>query len=117
MKSSGVVLPILNVKLTSLTSSLSLSFRLGAAIATLDIAYLKCKIPGVNLQGLTFASPRAGTKEFAESIPSFTNVINGQDLIPDVPPKSFGYYHSAGEVWINPANSDTVFNCPGVSSE
>ncbi len=70
---------------------------LGAALATLVVAQLR--LENEIIQGLyTFASPRVGDREFAQyfntdfGFKTF-RVVNKNDLIPRIPPRSLRYRH------------------------
>ncbi|PWN43483.1 alpha/beta-hydrolase [Ceraceosorus guamensis] len=91
---------------------------LGAALATLDSAYLRCNLPDVPLQTTVLGLPRVGNSKFADSIDRLHNgtfhyLVNGQDPVPHIPFRQLSYEHPTGEVWINPANENEALSCPG----
>lgn len=95
---------------------------LGAAIASLDYAYLTCQLQGTSVSSIVFGQPRTGNQVYANSMPSYTHIVNGKDPIPHLPPVApsytfNGYWHAPGEVWINPANGYAAVNCPGEENQ
>ncbi|KDN37260.1 alpha/beta-hydrolase [Tilletiaria anomala UBC 951] len=83
---------------------------LGAAIAALDSAYFSCH--GVDATTIIFGQPRTGNYVFSQSL-NLQHVNNGKDPVPHLPPHGDDYWHSPGEVWISPANSNSLVACPG----
>ena len=72
---------------------------LGAALATLAAArrFVEGKIPPAALY--TFGSPRVGTTEFIRAFPPtflHCRVVNDQDIVPTVPPRTLNIYHHVG---------------------
>jgi uncharacterized protein (DUF433 family) len=78
---------------------------LGGALATLNALEFKERHPKLNVQLITFASPRVGNQEFAnyvnEQIPRIHRWVQENDLVSRLPPISFGYQHTKGEIWWN----------------
>ena len=73
------------------------SNSLGGALATLAVAELRENLP---ISGLyTFGSPRVGKDDFVRQLESNNfgkrtfRVVNGNDLVPRVPPSLQGYHH------------------------
>jgi len=97
---------------------------LGAAISSLQAAFLKEKIGNtaeITVRG--YGLPRVGNLEWAEYVETILGVGNqflhmhvGKDPVPTVPPASIlNYTHPAGEVYDNLKTEDgssTIF-CPG----
>lgn len=82
---------------------------LGGALATLAAASLVEKYPaiGIEVSGVyTFGSPRVGDGTFREAFNSKLGdrtfrVVNGNDLVPRVPPRVAGYKHVGSVALIN----------------
>lgn len=75
---------------------------LGAALATLTA--LELRQAGVtNLDMYHMGSPRVGNDEFAAWVSSLNDVnfrfVHSADIVPHVPPNSFGFHHIATEIW------------------
>ncbi|WFD27638.1 hypothetical protein MNAN1_002639 [Malassezia nana] len=91
---------------------------LGAAMALLAaMDYNKRLDHGVH-RSLVFGLPRVGNPEFADSVDKqiggkFYYAVNGGDWVPHVPFRDWNYQHPSGQVWINPANSDSWKFYPG----
>lgn len=70
---------------------------LGGAMATLSSVDIQYNFPGVKVGVVSFGSPRVGNKHFQVSymkrVPSHLRVVNGNDLVPRLPPKMFLYEH------------------------
>lgn len=91
---------------------------LGAAIATLFGVKLDHELEHGVKNVFAYASPRVGNPKFADYVDEklggrFYLPINGDDIVPRVPPRFFGYQHPSGQIFINPANSDNWEYCPG----
>jgi triacylglycerol lipase len=82
---------------------------LGAALATLATAFLLEE--GRPVQGThTFGCPRVGDSEFVTALDARSRkrnyrMVNNNDIVTRVPPRSFGYDH-AGEFWYLSENGD-----------
>jgi len=79
---------------------------LGGAIASLaaDLYALKSGTTTKDdLLLVTFGQPRVGNAVYAQRqdslVPNTWRVVHGRDMIPHMPPKPFGYYHSGTEFW------------------
>ncbi|CAG8487519.1 474_t:CDS:2 [Ambispora leptoticha] len=88
---------------------------LGGALALLTGVNLKRQIPTLvsdeDLFIVTFGQPRVGNDVLAQYIDdtiSMHRITNTVDPFPHLPPKSFGYLHTKGEIWIS--NDGTVMN-------
>lgn len=99
------------------SSVLTVGHSLGAAISLLDALYLKNKLPSTAVHSVVFGQPRTGNQAFANAVdanmPGFVHINNGHDPVPHLPPTTNGYVHAAGEIWINPHNTNTALTCPG----
>lgn len=99
---------------------LTVGHSLGAAISLFDALYLKKQLPGKTVRSIVFGQPRTGNKAFANAVdanlPGFVHINNGRDPVPRLPP-SIDYQHASGEIWINPANTNTAVTCPGQENE
>lgn len=75
---------------------------MGGAIAA-DAAIDLKLTHGFATSVMNFESPRAGDHNFMEAmrqeVPTFWRVTHGNDLVPHVPPETFGFYHIPGEVF------------------
>ena len=99
---------------------LTVGHSLGAALSLFDALYLKNQLPNSTVTSIVFGQPRTGDKAFADAVdanlPSFVHINNGDDPVPHLPPHGL-YQHSAGEIWINPHNTNTAVTCPGQENE
>ncbi|KAJ1023495.1 hypothetical protein NDA16_003112 [Ustilago loliicola] len=99
---------------------LTVGHSLGAAISLFDALYLKRQLPSNTARSIVFGQPRTGNKAFANAVdanlPGFVHINNGRDPVPRLPP-SIDYQHASGEIWINPANTNTAVTCPGQENE
>ena len=91
---------------------------LGAATSQLAAVYLDHTLEHGIKYYLGFAPPRLGNQKFADYVDEklkgrFYYAINGDDLVPRVPPCFLGYQHPSGQIWIRPSNSDYYLFCPG----
>jgi predicted lipase len=95
-----------------------LGHSLGASLAVLaSIGYYLSDYPYQNNQisVVSFGQPRLGNKEFAHSLNQLPyasrihRIVADGDLIAQIPPKIFGYYHSIGQKTIYP--NYTVIDC------
>jgi triacylglycerol lipase len=70
---------------------------LGAALATLCAVDIQYNFPGMNIQCITFGSPRVGNKSFADSynkrVPHTFRYVYKNDFIIHMPPKCIGFEH------------------------
>ena len=87
---------------------------LGGALATIAAALLAER--GKPVQGVyTFGSPRVGDSAFASLLESrlsrIYRIVNNNDIVTRVPPRSFGYDH-VGEFWYLPENPSSFRNDP-----
>lgn len=82
-------------------------------LSTLGYAYFRCRLPDARVSAVVYGPPRVGDVPFANSIDRlarghpFTYVVNGRDDVPHLPPRAPirklpGYWHSSGQIWINP---------------
>ncbi|CAJ0596579.1 unnamed protein product [Cylicocyclus nassatus] len=61
---------------------------------------------------MTFGQPRTGDQKFAESVNKMNyafRVIHDNDLVPQVPPKKFGYTHHKKEVYYGQTMENGIF--------
>jgi len=88
---------------------------LGAAISLLESMSLRMQLDkSITMETVLFGLPRAGNQEFADLVDSMDiglkHVVNGQDIVPQIPPQLFGYRHPAGELF---QTNGTVVACEG----
>ncbi|KAJ6562181.1 alpha/beta-hydrolase [Mycena capillaripes] len=90
---------------------------LGAALATMTAAMIKGAVdPSVEVVVTTFGLPRGGNKAWADFLDSnlgVTFVTNQNDPVPTIPPLSFGFTHSSGEIHIVDSSQTNLVACPG----
>ena len=71
---------------------------MGAALTTLCALDLQYNFPDIEIGSYVLASPKIGNEKFVESfnkrLPDFVNIEQGSDLIPQVPPRFFGFRHN-----------------------
>ncbi|KIY53141.1 alpha/beta-hydrolase [Fistulina hepatica ATCC 64428] len=101
------------------TSSITVvGHSLGGALSELDGLFFALNIPSASITVRTYGTPRVGNSDFADLIdsktPDFTRINNEHDLIPILPPQSWGYEHPEGEIHI--VNSSEVLACPGIEN-
>mmetsp|Transcript_3228 Transcript_3228/g.6331 ORF Transcript_3228/g.6331 Transcript_3228/m.6331 type:complete len:363 (-) Transcript_3228:226-1314(-) len=79
---------------------------LGAAMATLlafDISQMEGNRGFPSVSSLTFGEPRTGNhafhEAFSKAVPDNWRVTHADDIVPKVPFQSFGFYHTAREIW------------------
>lgn len=76
----------------------------GGAIATMVATSLSGRVSNADVTLRAFGAPRQGNKAWADYVDSTLgdrarHVVNGNDIVPHLPPRNFGYTHSGGEVW------------------
>jgi len=76
----------------------------GGALAELCSRHLAKNLKIEN-SCITFAAPACGTKKYRDQFRLLpingTRIINGWDIVPDLPPKSFGFRHGcSNKIWI-----------------
>ncbi|KAH9989900.1 alpha/beta-hydrolase [Russula compacta] len=104
---------------TGTSSVLVTGHSLGAAIAAMDALMLHQNLdPSVSINTVVFGLPRGGNDAFANLIDSqlgiqFTYVTHGNDPVPNQPPRSLGYQHSSGEVYIPSSGEAGTVACAG----
>jgi len=85
---------------------------LGGALATIAAAKLvgKGRLSSSRVILYTYGSPRIGDSKFAswfsKTIPNSFRVTHGHDIVPTVPPASFGFKHISREVYYPHLNKD-----------
>ncbi|EPB91121.1 hypothetical protein HMPREF1544_02001 [Mucor circinelloides 1006PhL] len=84
-----------------------------AVLAGMDLYQRDSRITSKNLKIFTNGMPRVGSPEFAyyvdsTKIPLYRSV-NERDIVPHLPPQSFGYLHPGVEAWIKSPGS--VYIC------
>ncbi|RKP33581.1 Alpha/Beta hydrolase protein, partial [Dimargaris cristalligena] len=97
---------------------------LGAALASLaavDFVHRNKTLANI-MRVVTFGKPRVGNQEYADHYNSLDLdslfVVNKDDIVPHLPPKTLGYRHENGENWIKPdSNSNTTISCPQVDND
>ncbi|SPC67473.1 related to triacylglycerol lipase precursor [Ustilago sp. UG-2017b] len=99
---------------------LTVGHSLGASLSLFDALYLKKQLPNKTVRSIVFGQPLTGSQAFANAVdanlPGFVHINNGRDPVPRLAP-SIKYQHSSGEIWINPANTNTAVTCPGQENE
>ncbi|KGO63625.1 Lipase, class 3 [Penicillium italicum] len=81
----------------------------GGALATLGGTILRNA--GFELDVYTYGQPRVGNAALAEYITnqgSLWRVTHDDDLVPKVPPSTFGFSHASPEYWITVGDNTTV---------
>ncbi|PWN92312.1 alpha/beta-hydrolase [Acaromyces ingoldii] len=115
------------VRLHPMAPIVVVGHSLGGALAALEYLYVHCRHPDKVIRGITYGMPRVGNYHLADAVDQkaarreggfFSRVVNGNDIIPHLPLRIpvkniFGYWHSDGEIWINPANGNKVVKCSG----
>lgn len=91
---------------------------LGAAMALLAAMDYNCRLENGLYRSLVFGLPRVGNPEFADSVDKkiggkFYYGTNGGDWVPHVPFREWNYQHPSGQIWINPADSNSWKYYPG----
>ena len=80
-----------------------LGHSLGAAMAQLYALDIYVHYNITNLEVHTFGSPRVGNYAYAEffnrTIPYSVRMTHQSDIVPSLPPASFGFHHVPREVW------------------
>lgn len=90
------------------------------SLAALEYLYVHCRHPDKVIRGITYGMPRVGNYHLADAVDQkaarreggfFSRVVNGNDIIPHLPLRIpvkniFGYWHSDGEIWINPVGAE-----------
>ncbi|KAJ7913227.1 alpha/beta-hydrolase [Mycena leptocephala] len=94
---------------------------LGGALAPLTGLMIKDAVPpSVQVSVTGFGVPRGGNQEWADFIDAklgFTYVTNQRDPVPLLPPLSFGFHHSSGEIHITDSTGKDFVACPGQDNE
>lgn len=78
---------------------------LGGALAELFAAQAvwEGRLPAHELSLVTFGTPRVGNAAYTELLASYaiphTRVVWQRDIVPHVPPRSFGFQHTTREYW------------------
>jgi len=90
---------------------------LGGAIAALTTQYLARNLPSTSFTLHTYGEPRVGNPAFAAYFDALPNVaamrfVNGNDLVPTIPPPLIGYRHHAHQFW-SPNADENVVKCVG----
>ena len=95
--------------------TISIFAFVGAALALLDSVYLHLQLPSITTRFVGYGLPRTGNQAFADFVDSqsisVTHINNKKDIVPILPPRSFGYHHPSGEVHIDESGSWEA--CPG----
>ncbi|RMJ23986.1 Extracellular lipase [Aspergillus sp. HF37] len=81
----------------------------GGAMATLGATVLRNA--GHTIELYTYGSPRVGNTALAEYITaqgSLFRVTHTDDIVPNLPPTTFGFSHPSPEYWITSDNGETV---------
>jgi len=75
---------------------------LGAALSVLGALNI-VKMMGIPVSVYNYGDPRVGNSDFASyfdsMVPQLWRVVNQNDIVPHLPPESFGFWHAATEVW------------------
>lgn len=91
----------------------------GAALADIALPYVKENLKRGHIHRVVvFGHPRIGNQEWADSLDTYAEgkffyVVNGNDIVPHLPPREFGYQQPSGQIWINPSNSSNWKLYPG----
>lgn len=76
---------------------------LGAALSTICALDLVEHRFAQNVSVINFGNPRVGNEGWANyydlMVPESIRVVNNRDVVPALPPRTFGFQHSATEVW------------------
>ncbi|RUP45633.1 A serine protease triad forms the catalytic Centre of A triacylglycerol lipase [Jimgerdemannia flammicorona] len=89
---------------------------LGGALTVLQALdfYQNAGYTSKNMVIYTYGEPRVGDPTFSTYVDSlklpFYRTVNRNDIVPHLPPESFGYKHHASEYWIEDS-AGTVVNC------
>ncbi len=74
---------------------------LGGAVATFCALDIQYNFPNIDLDVILCGAPRVGNTAFKESfskrVTSIKRFVYGNDIVPAVPPKCFGFEHVCGE--------------------
>ncbi|KAH8828776.1 alpha/beta-hydrolase [Flagelloscypha sp. PMI_526] len=96
---------------------------LGGALAVMDAMMFKQVLdPSIDIKTITFGTPRSGNQEWADLVDQTLDtdhifITNKNDIVPQLPFRSFGYRHSTGEVHIRDDKSADFITCPGQENE
>ncbi|KAI7872515.1 lipase [Spinellus fusiger] len=75
-----------------------------ATFATLDLYQRDMRLSNRNLFAQTYGAPRVGDANFAYYFTStgisLERTVNNRDIVPHLPPQSFGFLHAGIEYWI-----------------
>lgn len=84
-----------------------------ALLAGLDLYQRDKRISPSNLSIFTVGGPRVGNPTFAYYVDStgipFSRSVNDRDIVPHVPPQSFGYLHPGVEAWSTSSTTVSKF--------
>jgi len=76
----------------------------GAALTVLCALDIQYNFPEKEIGSFGIGTPKIGNEEFVRSfngrLPDFINIENGSDLIPQIPPRFFGYRHVENKIHI-----------------
>lgn len=74
-----------------------------ALLAGMDLYQRDSRLTASNLSIFTVGCPRVGNPAFAYYVDStgipFSRSVNDRDIVPHVPPQSFGFLHPGVEAW------------------
>ncbi|KAI8090273.1 lipase [Gilbertella persicaria] len=80
-----------------------------ALLAGIDLYQRDVRFSPDNMSIVTAGCPRVGNPTFAQYFNSirvpFTRIVNKRDIVPHLPPQSFGFLHPGIEVWIKSTNN------------
>ncbi|KAJ3277881.1 hypothetical protein HK104_002878 [Borealophlyctis nickersoniae] len=83
-----------------------------ALIAAMDASYKWLSIPASDISVFSVGMPRVGNARFAQAVYdrgiSIFRGTNYNDIVPHLPPSSFGFVHADYETWIN-GNGQVVY--------
>ncbi|KAM5532460.1 hypothetical protein V8D89_013876 [Ganoderma adspersum] len=113
---SDILAAVKNATSTFKTTKVTVTgHSLGAALALLDAVYLHLQLPSITTRFVGYGLPRTGNQAFADFVDAqsitVTHINNKKDIVPILPPRSFGYHHPSGEVHIDGSGSWEA--CPG----
>ncbi|KAL1408400.1 hypothetical protein Q8F55_005212 [Vanrija albida] len=120
---AGTVGPVVqNAVNAGATQVIVTGHSLGSAVGHLTATYLQNLLgTSATVYARLFASPRVGNQAWADYVDATLgdraqHMINYNDLVPTLPPRSFGFRQSSNEVWIANAAGTSYVACPGQES-
>jgi predicted lipase len=109
------------------TKKIKLTGHSSGAANVMLLAYDIARTGAVGLEDFTvsslftFGEPRVGNTAFANSVISLeiphTRVVHYRDIVPHVPPHTFGFHHSPQEIWYDVEDSSHYVECSETDGE